>query len=419
MVTLADFRARQVSLHWAEAVAIIRAVIELMPRGDASGTRVPDPGEIQVHSDGTIAILGLGPAAKDAVQRVARIFDSLVAEHELPVQLRLVSVTALSATGPYESVADFYNALEPFERPNRVAQIASAYGRYQGALAAGARPADDGREEKYVKPVVKSEPRQKRQGPPLWKRKRFAFAVALVLAAGAAGSAWWWLSKSGALGRFDVQQVRTAVTETASAVTAAVAAGAENVASRIGLGSPTQAAAETPEAAVEATASKPAPAMARKSISSFPAGGAGGGVSRPAALAVPMLPYPPEPSWPSRALAEARAEEAARRLRALVEPEPPDLTIVHSASDPDIEPPALVRPQLPLDPPPGRRLEDLPLLEMVVSEEGRVESVKLLTPPRGVHDVMMLSAAKAWLFQPARKAGAAVRCRTLVRITLP
>lgn len=419
MVTVADFRSRQVALHWAEAVAIVRAIIELMPRGDAAGTRVPDPSEVQIEHDGTLAILGLGPAAKDAVQRVARMFDGLVAEHELPVQLRLVSVTALSATGPYESVADFYNALAPFERPNRVAQIASAYGRYQAAATAGPPPAQDPQADKFVKPVVKSSPRQKRQGPPLWKRKRFALAVALVLAAGAAGGAWWWFSKSGALGRFDVQQVRTAVTETASAVTAAVAAGAENVASRIGLGSRTEAAVEAPEAATERT---PAPAASKKkTVSSFTADGKLRS-TRVATRALAPLPDPPEPARPSVAIAaEARAAETARRLRALVRPEvpPADLTIVYSASDPAIEPPMLVRPQLPLDPPPGRRLEDLPLVEIVVSEEGRAETVKLLTPPRGVHDVMMLSAAKAWLFQPATKDGAAVRCRTLVRITLP
>jgi len=54
------------------------------------------------------------------------------------------------------------------------------------------------------------------------------------------------------------------------------------------------------------------------------------------------------------------------------------------------------------------------MLEVVISQRGEVERIKLLSPPRRMVDVMALSAAKMWRFDPALKDGAPVRYRLVL-----
>ena len=88
-----------------------------------------------------------------------------------------------------------------------------------------------------------------------------------------------------------------------------------------------------------------------------------------------------------------------------------------SAADEDVRPPVAVRPKLPTDPPPGVPLEALTKLEVLVAATGDVEAVKIIAGPRTALDGMMLSAVKAWRFQPATKDGRPVPYRHLVWLT--
>jgi outer membrane biosynthesis protein TonB len=56
-------------------------------------------------------------------------------------------------------------------------------------------------------------------------------------------------------------------------------------------------------------------------------------------------------------------------------------------------------------------------LELTIAADGLVERVKMLTTPRNIHEFMLLSAAKAWRFEPARIDGRAVRFRQLMTLT--
>ena len=56
---------------------------------------------------------------------------------------------------------------------------------------------------------------------------------------------------------------------------------------------------------------------------------------------------------------------------------------------------------------------DMNTMEMVVSEQGRVEQVRLLTPAKRMTDVLLLSGAKTWKFAPAVRDGQPVRYRTM------
>ena len=62
--------------------------------------------------------------------------------------------------------------------------------------------------------------------------------------------------------------------------------------------------------------------------------------------------------------------------------------------------------------------EDVGLVEVVISETGEVERVKLISAPANVHESMLLSAIKAWHFVPAEKDGQAVRYRQVMPITV-
>jgi hypothetical protein len=53
-------------------------------------------------------------------------------------------------------------------------------------------------------------------------------------------------------------------------------------------------------------------------------------------------------------------------------------------------------------------------MEVIVSETGAVERVRLVTPPQRMPDIQVLSVAKVWKFKPAMKDGKPVRYRLLV-----
>ena len=90
---------------------------------------------------------------------------------------------------------------------------------------------------------------------------------------------------------------------------------------------------------------------------------------------------------------------------------------IYSRNDPSVTPPRQVYPALPAKPSPGTRAEDLTVLDLVVSAEGLVEHVRMRTAPRDIHEFMLVSAAKAWRFEPATLDGRPVRFRHSVAIT--
>ena len=54
-------------------------------------------------------------------------------------------------------------------------------------------------------------------------------------------------------------------------------------------------------------------------------------------------------------------------------------------------------------------------MELIVSPAGEVEHVRLVTDPRRMTDMMILSAAKLWKFAPATKDGHPVWYRVVVK----
>jgi hypothetical protein len=95
--------------------------------------------------------------------------------------------------------------------------------------------------------------------------------------------------------------------------------------------------------------------------------------------------------------------------------EPLEPAAIYSHDDADVEPPVMLRPQLPpalmVGASPGGAVNRM---ELVVAADGTVERVKLVNGPRRMADMMLLSGAKLWKFSPAVKNGEPVRYRTTV-----
>jgi hypothetical protein len=101
--------------------------------------------------------------------------------------------------------------------------------------------------------------------------------------------------------------------------------------------------------------------------------------------------------------------ERVGRVDEIIYPERETPTLeprVYSSNDSDVLPPRPVYPQLP---PPDSIRKDAAVFELLIGTDGLVERVKLRTAPRTIHDVMLLSAAKAWRFDPASIDGAPVK----------
>jgi outer membrane biosynthesis protein TonB len=57
-------------------------------------------------------------------------------------------------------------------------------------------------------------------------------------------------------------------------------------------------------------------------------------------------------------------------------------------------------------------------MELVIATDGSVERVRLVSVPRRMADMMLLSGAKLWRFSPAVKDGEPVRYRTTLSWTV-
>lgn len=87
--------------------------------------------------------------------------------------------------------------------------------------------------------------------------------------------------------------------------------------------------------------------------------------------------------------------------------------IVYSREDLDVRPPQMLSPELPR-PAVASWPTRTNSMELIVSESGSVERVRLVRPPQRMPDMMLLSRAKVWKFQPAVKDGRPVRYRVVL-----
>jgi outer membrane biosynthesis protein TonB len=90
-------------------------------------------------------------------------------------------------------------------------------------------------------------------------------------------------------------------------------------------------------------------------------------------------------------------------------------TSLYSSTDAGVEPPAWRSPPVSASQLAGSTTH-VPALELIVGPDGTVERARLLRSSRHLPDMMILSSAKMWKFEPARLDGEPVRYRLVVRI---
>jgi TonB family protein len=389
-ITLRDVIARRTPLEWFEAVAIVQAVSDEAARaqGEQAGF-IPDLADIVLDEGGGVRFSRVGrPGEGSPVFRAATLLRVLLPEDAAPVQLKLLVLTSVSATPRYASLSELSRGLDYFERPDRPSVVRAVVERAAGLPAVGSMPdaADDANQT--ARPPA-SEPAT---------RRRLAAALFILLLASATGAAGlWWLSNRPA-GAMALSRTKALVAEAIDSAAARVRSGLRS---------------QPPVATA-------APAPAPKKAHSPGASGSGArGLLRPGRAVVHnATPLTADTSEPPSETPPAPPQHVDEVI--WLSPPPDDGTAslrAFSAADADVRPPVAVRPKLPSEPPPGVRVESLTRLEVLVSAAGEVDSVRIVSGPRDALDSMMLSAVKAWRFQPATKDGRPVAYRQLVWLT--
>ena len=131
------------------------------------------------------------------------------------------------------------------------------------------------------------------------------------------------------------------------------------------------------------------------------------------------------PRAPARSLAAAPPVAPAPSARKVESEDVLYITVpqagegrVFSAADEGVMPPVLVSPKLRAPIRQQEGAEDLSTIDLVISDAGNVESVKLASPVRDYREAMMLSAVKAWRFKPASIDGLPIRYQLRIQISV-
>ena len=150
-----------------------------------------------------------------------------------------------------------------------------------------------------------------------------------------------------------------------------------------------------------------APRLPAKAEPGAPLPTAEAALTPPAPAGQPVAPEPPP------AVALAPQPETGQPL--VAERSVP--ARIYSAADPDVVPPRLMRPAPAAAANAGGAAEDPTVeVELVVSAAGTVESARLIPPGSGPRAATMISAVKAWTFEPATLGGESVRYRHRLRL---
>jgi hypothetical protein len=391
-ISLHDLVGRGVRIEWDEAVAVIE---ELCAVVTASGPErpVPDVSGIFITHQGTVALSGGGERGASGV---GRTLHALLSSTNVPMPLRLF-VTQSTAPEAHKSVREFAAALGYFAKPGRVDLIRGLYLRAAAAVASSPQAP-----LRHMEPPPRAE---KRTPTPARQRSRarIVLGAAACFVLGFVVGPWMWSAAP------QDQSSSPLPVLAATAKSVAIGVGTE-VRGALGLGAPK---VDRVDPLTSAPAAPPTPPSVKRPVAS------------------PTAPTDAALLQPEAAPPVAVAERAPNLVLEDVTPpdvgyskdsgvstlpdatNPPD--VIYSAEDTNVQPPKLTYPQALSSAFSDPRQSRTNTLEVLVSEDGTVEHVRLLDGPRRLSDVMLLSGAKAWQFEPAMNGDTPVRYRTILR----
>lgn len=401
-IALDDLLGRDLTVQWFEGVAIVQGVCRQLLADASSERGFPSLAGVYVCANGAIELDGAASASASASQSVAAAGHALtqMLGENAPVRLRLVATQATAGDVGYQTLQEFSDAVAYFERPDPEGILRALHNRAWDAELGGeipqevvqtVQPQAQSQEASAQKPTPEAQtsapPKPEKNGRRKW-----------LVPAGIAGSllciALWRLPLGSQA--------------TATSVVATVQNAVRSTLARVAPAAEAQKADEKPDTAV---ASHP---PVKRAMRRSPVQNRGNTTDNRASRSVSTLPAAMPPLLPIAPLATT----AWSRPDVSGELEGEQPPAVYTALNAEVVPPKSVYPKLPAAPPSGFSVPGQTVLEMVIGTNGLVERVKLRTEPRNIHEFMLVSAAKAWQFEPARLHGIPVRYLHTVILTL-
>jgi hypothetical protein len=418
-LALETILSRRISVSWLEAVAIVEATCAALV-SDGDELPAPDPSDILLTAEGGIEVrtgLGFGFGRADSVQRLARTLHVLTSGQAIPAPLRLFTSKWIASDGNH-LIADFAKELAYFARPNGSDLIRELYRRGAAAPAtkkqttAASKQQSENQAEKKS-PKVSPKPARRSRPALVIAVFSLAFALAIIIVfsrprqAGEAGSSGLLSNLVAGAAEFgrSLGEVRTQLGNLTAQLSAHLASGADVPApAKPAPATDVQTTSnQTQGNTATSTPRAPAPLPARTvpGTATRSTSTARSGVSAPA-LDLSAL-RPPDAGRPESPLAGPNV---------LTPVETVDPEAIYTSADAGINPPKMLYPQLP--PPPlvvSTSDNSVNVMEIIIGGNGSVERVRLVSQPRRLTDMMLLSGAKSWRFAPASKNGLPVRYR--------
>ena len=411
---LEDLLSRDVAARWFEGVAVVQSVCRQLLAQDSRGAGFPAATDILIAQDGSVAVAG--SSVGDPVQAAAHVLALMLGD-DVPVRLRLAVTQATAAESGYASLLDFSEALAYFERPDSEAIIAGLLERAMWAAPREAPPAHVSQPATATNQLPAPQP----ASPP--KRVSRAAVLAATVAAVVCASVWLvGVGGSNAITsalkpRTDGESTGTSAKPEKSARAGAAGethpkADSRAAASKAGQATPllkrlkvaaplTSALATAPAATTPADLQVSARTLYYRELS-------------PSAPAL-VLPEVTPDTYATEA-GNSNEESLVEVVEERIDPGAAVEARIYSKSDSEVTLPVNVYPRLPAEPP-AADLTNRTVLELTIASNGLVERVRLLSDPKDIHEFMLLSAAKAWRFEPARIGAHPVRFRHTMTIS--
>ena len=399
-ISLFDLKSRRTPVEWFEGIAVIQEMCRTLLESGAGADGVSfGPEDVVIDAAGRVSA-GLHEGSEDdsVVRQVGELLLLILGDSGFPVPLRLVITQSTSTPPFYASIAELSSALEYFERPDRPGLIHAVFERAQKlpAVPETSEPAAHVDQKKPAakikKPATKDSPRRR----PLSMGLIYGAAAAVAAIAIGAGVVAW------VSGRPQRVALLTNLEEESPK-----GPDLGKPASNPGRVNPATAPGSREQVPVKATGGT------RGSLAFTP---------QPLRDVAPQIAIELSPADQPGALSKS---EAVLPLTFPAYDVPADSHLegtIYSARDGDVTPPVATYPRLPAEPPSGVRTEAVSTLELVVSETGEVESVRLRGRPSHLAEALLatmnLSAAKTWRFVPAVRDGRPVKYRKLVHVWL-
>ena len=377
-VSLADILDRRVALDWVESVAIVAGLCSVLKDMQTPG--VPPPGDVVLTADGAVRVdsgrCGDDPAA------LPRLLHELSAIVPPPMPVRLFMLNAISSDGD-KSPASFGDAIAYYERPGREELIQNARQKCLDTplpLAGSALP--------QTAPELEDATAHETSSPQPRHRGRLAVACLGMCLCAAAVVVTAGQPRTNGSAHAILAKVKKAGHGVALTIQGELTSAFGNRSDAVTADDTTAVPAVTEDVKPAHTATrKPAKAASREQA-------AVSTDDSPQAEIAAALPAPADVNAADVNATDDTDTSAGATVETLTDLEHAGLV-----------PPRLMDPvRLPPWVDPVNKLS-MNAIELEISTSGTVKRVRMLSPALRMTDMMMLSAAKTWLFEPASMNG--------------